>query len=148
MHLIIQIPCHNEAETLPQTLADLPTHIPGVERIETLVIDDGSTDDTVAVAERLGIDHIARHPYQRGLAAVFETGLKTCLRLGADIIVNTDGDNQYPGGDIPQLIVPHPPGPGRYCHRRPPDPHHRTLLIHQTPPTKMGQSCRAMGFRD
>ena len=106
MHLIIQIPCHNEAETLPQTLADLPTHIPGVERIETLVIDDGSTDDTVAVAERLGIDHIARHPYQRGLAAVFETGLKTCLRLGADIIVNTDGDNQYPGGDIPQLIGP------------------------------------------
>lgn len=106
MYLIIQIPCYNEADTLPQTIAALPTRIPGVDRIETLIIDDGSTDDTVAVAQKLGVNHIVRHPRNRGLAAVFQTGLNTCLCLGADIIVNTDGDNQYPGDQIPQLIAP------------------------------------------
>jgi len=106
MHLIIQIPCYNEADTLPQTMADLPTYIPGIERIETLVIDDGSSDDTVAVARQLGVDHIIRHPHNRGLAAVFQTGLDACLRLGADIIVNTDGDNQYPSCEIPHLVEP------------------------------------------
>lgn len=106
MHLIIQIPCYNEADTLPQTIAALPTRIPGVDRIETLIIDDGSTDDTVAVARQLGVTHIVRHPHNRGLAAVFQSGINACLKLGADIIVNTDGDNQYPGDQIPQLIAP------------------------------------------
>ena len=106
MHLIIQIPCYNEADTLPQTIAALPTRIPGVDRIETLIIDDGSTDDTVAVAQKLGVTHIVRHPHNRGLAAVFQSGINACLKLGADIIVNTDGDNQYPGDQIPQLIAP------------------------------------------
>jgi len=106
MHLIIQIPCYNEADTLPQTIAALPTRIPGIDRIDTLIIDDGSTDDTVAVAQHLGVTHIVRHPTNRGLAAVFQTGLNACLRLGADIIVNTDGDNQYPGDQIPRLVAP------------------------------------------
>ncbi len=106
MHLIIQIPSYNEAQTLPQTLAGLPAHIMGVSRIEILVIDDGSNDDTVSVAKALGVDHIVRHPQNRGLAAVFQTGLDTCLRLGADIIVNTDADNQYPGCEISRLIQP------------------------------------------
>lgn len=106
MHLIIQIPCYNEAETLPQTIAALPTQIPGVDRIETLIIDDGSADNTVAVARKLGVTHIVRHPHNRGLAAVFQSGINACLKLGADIIVNTDGDNQYPGDQIPQLIAP------------------------------------------
>lgn len=106
MHLIIQIPCYNEATTLPETLAALPTDIPGIDRIETLIIDDGSSDDTVRVAQRLGVTHIISHPRNRGLAAVFQTGLNACLRLGADIIVNTDGDNQYPGDQIPQLVAP------------------------------------------
>ncbi len=106
MYLIIQIPCYNEADTLPQTIAALPTQTPGVDRIETLIIDDGSADDTIAVAQQLGVDHIVRHPHNRGLAAVFQTGIDACLQLGADIIVNTDGDNQYPGDQIPQLIAP------------------------------------------
>lgn len=106
MHLIIQIPCYNEATTLPQTIAALPTHIPGVDRIETLIIDDGSTDGTIAVAQKLGVTHIIRHPRNRGLAAVFQSGIAACLQLGADIIVNTDGDNQYPGDQISQLIAP------------------------------------------
>ncbi|MEM7031983.1 MAG: glycosyltransferase family 2 protein [Chloroflexota bacterium] len=105
-YLIIQIPCYNEAETLPETLGDLPLEIPGISKIETLIIDDGSTDDTVTVAERLGVNHIVRHNTNRGLATVFETGINTCLELGADIIVNTDGDNQYPGQDIDRLIEP------------------------------------------
>lgn len=106
MRLIIQIPCYNEAESLPQTLAGLPAHIPGVSHIETLIIDDGSNDDTAAVAQQLGVDHIIRHSHNRGLAAVFQTGLNECLRRGADIIVNTDGDNQYPGQEIPRLVAP------------------------------------------
>ena len=106
MRLIIQIPCYNEADTLPQTIANLPTRIPGIERIETLVIDDGSSDNTVDVARQLGVNYIIRHPHNRGLAAVFQTGLNACLQLGADIIVNTDGDNQYPGHQIPRLIDP------------------------------------------
>jgi glycosyltransferase involved in cell wall biosynthesis len=106
MYLIIQIPCYNEEQTLPATLAGMPTRIEGVDRIETLVIDDGSTDDTVAVARRLGVDHVLQLKGHKGLAAAFQGGLDTCLRLGADIIVNTDGDNQYPQADIPHLIAP------------------------------------------
>ena len=106
MKLIIQIPCHNEADTLPAVLAEIPREIAGISHIETLVIDDGSSDDTAAVAASLGVTHIARHPRNLGLARAFQTGLDTCLRLGADIIVNSDGDNQYPGGCIPDLIAP------------------------------------------
>ena len=106
MHLIIQIPCYNEANTLPQVISTLPQQIPGILCIETLIIDDGSTDDTVAIAHQLGVHHIIRHPQNRGLAAAFQTGLEACLRLGADVIVNTDGDNQYPSHQISNLIEP------------------------------------------
>ncbi len=106
MKVIIQIPCLNEEETLPATLADLPTEIDGVDRIETLIIDDGSTDRTVEVAIACGVDHIVKLPNNRGLATGFQAGLDACLKLGADIIVNTDADNQYSGHDIPKLIRP------------------------------------------
>jgi len=106
MHLIIQIPCYNEEQNLPATLAGIPSNIPGVDLIETLIVDDGSTDNTVEVARRSGVDHIIRLPGHKGLAAAFQTGLDACLRSGADIIVNTDGDNQYPQADIPRLIAP------------------------------------------
>ena len=106
MKLIIQIPCYNEEETLPQTVRDLPREIEGVDCVEVLIIDDGSTDRTVDVAKSLGVDHIVRHKCNRGLARTFRTGIDACLRLGADIIVNTDGDNQYCGADIPKLIRP------------------------------------------
>ncbi len=106
MYLIIQIPCYNEANTLPQTLVNLPKYIPGVKCVETLIVDDGSTDDTLFVARQLDVHHIVHHNYNRGLAAAFQTGLEACLRLGADIIVNTDGDNQYPGDQISKLIAP------------------------------------------
>lgn len=104
--LIIQIPCYNEAETLPQTLAALPRHVPGISSVETLVIDDGSNDNTLEVAHSLGVDHVVRHPQNLGLARAFQTGLDTCLRLGADIIVNTDADNQYHGDCIRDLVAP------------------------------------------
>ncbi|MBS0211836.1 MAG: glycosyltransferase family 2 protein [Proteobacteria bacterium] len=106
MKLIIQIPCYNEAEALPVTLAALPRSVPGCDTVEWLVIDDGSKDDTAAVAKRLGVDHVVRHPLNRGLAAAFMTGLDTATRLGADIIVNTDADNQYEAQDIAQLVAP------------------------------------------
>lgn len=106
MKVIIQIPCLNEEENLPATLADLPTEIAGIDTIETLVIDDGSTDRTVEVALECGVDHIIKLPNNRGLATGFQAGLDACLKLGADIIVNTDADNQYSGQDIPRLIEP------------------------------------------
>jgi glycosyltransferase involved in cell wall biosynthesis len=106
MHLIIQIPCYNEEHSLPATLADIPVSIPGIDAIETLVIDDGSSDHTVEVAQRLGVKHILHLPGHKGLAVAFQAGLDACLRLEADIIVNTDGDNQYPQADIPRLIAP------------------------------------------
>lgn len=106
MKVIIQIPCLNEEETLPATLADLPREIEGVDEIETLVIDDGSTDRTVEVATECGVDHIVRLPNNRGLATGFQAGLDACLKLGADIVVNTDADNQYSGDDIPKLVSP------------------------------------------
>lgn len=106
MKLIIQIPCYNEEKTLPATFADLPTQIDGVDSIEVLIIDDGSQDKTIEVARNLGVHHIVRQKQNAGLAKGFMTGIDACLRLGADIIVNTDGDNQYCGHDIPKLIAP------------------------------------------
>jgi glycosyltransferase involved in cell wall biosynthesis len=104
--LIIQIPCLNEAEHLGATFADLPRQVPGVDAIEVLIIDDGSTDDTSAVAEAMGVHHIVRFPRNRGLAAAHMAGLDACLRLGADVVVNTDADNQYRGEDIARLVAP------------------------------------------
>jgi glycosyltransferase involved in cell wall biosynthesis len=104
--LVIQIPCYNEAETLPATVAELPREIPGIDKIEYLVIDDGSHDGTSEVARALGIHHIVRFRRNRGLAAGFMAGLEECLRQGADIIVNTDADNQYDAGDICKLVEP------------------------------------------
>lgn len=104
--LIIQIPCLDEAATLPATLADLPRSIPGIDAIEVLVVDDGSTDDTVRVAREHGVDHIVSLGQRRGLAAAFMAGIDACLKLGADFIVNTDGDNQYFGADVEALVGP------------------------------------------
>lgn len=106
MKLFIQIPCLNEAETLPLVLKDIPRSIPGVSSIEVLVIDNGSTDETVAVAKQHGVKHFVRHAGKRGLAQAFRDGLLYCLQHDADIIVNTDGDNQYPGQSISDLVRP------------------------------------------
>jgi len=104
--LIIQIPCYNEEQSLPISLAELPREIPGVDIVEWLIIDDGSADRTVEVARQLGVDHIVSMKQNSGLAKVFMKGLDACLRLGADIIVNTDADNQYCAADIPKLVEP------------------------------------------
>lgn len=104
--LVIQIPCLNEEATLPQVLAELPTRIDGIDTIETLIVDDGSSDQTVAVARAAGATHIVSHSHNLGLARAFETGLDTCLALGADVIVHTDADNQYPARYIQELVEP------------------------------------------
>ncbi|MFN2199566.1 MAG: glycosyltransferase family 2 protein [Caldilineaceae bacterium] len=106
MKLIIQIPCYNEAETLPITLAELPDELPGIDVIEFLVIDDGSQDNTAEVAAELGVPHIVRFSRNRGLARAFAAGLETSILNGADIIVNTDADNQYHGADVVRLVEP------------------------------------------
>ena len=104
--LIIQIPCFNEEEALPVTFKELPRELPGVSEIEWLIIDDGSTDRTVEVARELGVDHVVRLIRHQGLAKGFMAGIRACVELGADIIVNTDADNQYNAEDIPKLIQP------------------------------------------
>ena len=106
MKLVIQIPCLNEEASLPATIADLPRSLPGVDTIELLVIDDGSTDRTGIVARELGARRVLRFPARRGLARAFEAGLRESIRMGADIIVNTDADNQYQGQDIGKLVQP------------------------------------------
>jgi glycosyltransferase involved in cell wall biosynthesis len=104
--LIIQIPCFNEQEQLPLTLSHLPRSVDGIDVVEWLVIDDGSTDRTIEVAREHGVDHIVRLTNHKGLAAAFQAGLDAGLKLGADVIVNTDADNQYEGADIPKLVAP------------------------------------------
>ncbi len=106
MKLIIQIPCLNERETLPETIADLPRRLEGVDEIEVLIIDDGSTDGTAERAAELGVQHVLRFPQNRGLARAFTAGIDAGVKLGADIIVNTDADNQYRGSDIALLLAP------------------------------------------
>jgi glycosyltransferase involved in cell wall biosynthesis len=106
MKLIIQIPCFNEANTLPAVISDLPKQLDGIDTIEYLIIDDGSSDATIAVAEQLGVHHILSMGSNHGLAMTFIAGIQHCLSLGADIIVNTDGDNQYDASYIKNLIAP------------------------------------------
>jgi glycosyltransferase involved in cell wall biosynthesis len=104
--LIIQIPCLNEEESLPVTLSELPRSVPGFDEVEWLVIDDGSTDRTVEVARAHGVDHVVRLTNNKGLAQGFQAGLDACLKLGADLVVNTDADNQYRGADVAKLVAP------------------------------------------
>lgn len=106
MKLIIQIPCLNEEEQLPATIADLPKEIPGIDVVETLIINDGSSDRTVQVARECGVHHVVSFRKNRGLAKAFMAGVNTALRLGADLVVNTDADHQYCGDDIPKLLEP------------------------------------------
>jgi glycosyltransferase involved in cell wall biosynthesis len=106
MKLIIQIPCKDEEEALPVTLRDLPRQVPGFDEVEWLIIDDGSTDRTIEVAREHGVDHIVRLTNNKGLASGFQAGLDACLKLGADVIVNTDADNQYYGPDVVRLVEP------------------------------------------
>ncbi len=106
MKLIIQIPCYNEAGTLAIALSKLPRRVDGVDIVEWLIIDDGSTDNTVEIAKLNGVDHVIRHPKNLGLAKGFMTGINACLERGADIIVNTDADDQYNADDIPALVTP------------------------------------------
>ncbi|WP_238613389.1 glycosyltransferase family 2 protein [Candidatus Oscillochloris fontis] len=106
VRLIVQIPALNERETISTVIADIPRQIPGVSSVEVLIIDDGCTDDTVTVALQAGANHVVRHTSNKGLATAYQTGIDAALRLGADIIVNTDADHQYPGSEIPRLIAP------------------------------------------
>ncbi|HEX8075647.1 MAG TPA: glycosyltransferase family 2 protein [Thermoleophilaceae bacterium] len=106
MKLIIQIPCFNEEDQLPGTLADLPRAVEGFDSVEWLIIDDGSSDRTIEVAREHGVDHVVRLTNNKGLATAFQAGLDACLKLEADVVVNTDADNQYDGRDIPKLVKP------------------------------------------
>jgi glycosyltransferase involved in cell wall biosynthesis len=106
MKLIVQVPCFNEEATLPLVVRDIPRQVPGFDAVELLVVDDGSTDRTVEVARECGVDHVVRLTRNKGLVAAFTAGLDACLSRGADVIVNTDGDNQYCGADIPRLVEP------------------------------------------
>ena len=114
MKLIIQIPCYNEAETLAIALGALPREVEGFDKVEWLIINDGSEDDTVKVARECGVDHIVNFKHNQGLAKGFMAGIKECLKQGADVIVNTDADNQYEADDIPKLTQPIIDGKAEY----------------------------------
>ena len=114
MKLIVQIPAFNESATIAEVIAHIPRSIAGIDSVEVLIIDDGSTDDTVAIARAAGANHVVRHAGNKGLAAAFQTGIDRSLRLGADIIVNTDADHQYPGFEIPRLVAPIVAGKAEY----------------------------------
>ena len=148
MKLIIQIPCFNEEQTLPLVLADLPRRMDGFDAVEWLIIDDGSTDRTIEVARAGGVDHIVRLTNNKGLAAGFQAGLDACLKLGADVIVNTDGDNQYDGKDIPKLVAPIIARQGRHGRRQPRGPHDRALLAAEGHAAAAGLLGRAPGLLD
>ena len=145
MKLIIQIPCLNEEETLPGTLADLPREVEGFDTVEWLIVDDGSTDRTVEVARANGVDHVVRLTKNKGLAVGFQAGLDAGLKLGADVIVNTDADNQYYGGDIPKLVEPILDGRADMVDRRSPDRLDRALLAAQEAPSEARLVGRAPG---
>ena len=104
--LVIQIPCYNEEQALPVALAELPREVPGFDAVEWLIIDDGSRDRTIEVARECGVDHVVHLPQNQGLAKAFMAGLDACIKAGADVIVNTDADNQYCAADIPKLVQP------------------------------------------
>lgn len=106
MKLVVQIPCFNESQSIARVLADIPRSIDGIDRVETLIIDDGSNDGTMSIAIDAGVDYVVRHVGNRGLARSFQDGIRASLQVGADVIVNTDGDCQYPGRSIPALIRP------------------------------------------
>ena len=106
MKLIIQIPCLNEEDQLPISIGALPRSVPGFDVVEWLIVDDGSTDRTIEVAKELGVDHVVKLTNNKGLAFAFQAGLDACLKLGADVVVNTDADNQYSADDIPALVAP------------------------------------------
>ncbi|HTP25704.1 MAG TPA: glycosyltransferase family 2 protein, partial [Anaeromyxobacteraceae bacterium] len=106
MKLVVQLPCHNEEESLPRTLADLPSTVPGFDSVEWLLVDDGSTDSSVEIAREHGIDRVVSLPRRRGLASAFLAGLEAALQSGADVVVNTDADNQYRGADVEKLVRP------------------------------------------
>src|SRR3546814_20155237 len=107
---MIQVPCLNESGTLAIAISALPRQVPGFDKVELLVIDDGSTDNTAELAKALGVDHVLRHPVTRGLATAFMTGIPAALRLGADVIVTTDANNQYQASDLPTMTPPNLPG--------------------------------------
>ena len=148
MKLIIQIPCKDEAEQLPATLADLPRELPGFDSIEWLVIDDGSTDATIDVARAHGVEHIVRLTNNKGLASAFQAGMDAALKLGADVIVNTDADNQYRGADIAKLVAPIVAGTRRHGDRRPRCGHDRAFLAAQEAPPAARLARRARRLRD
>jgi glycosyltransferase involved in cell wall biosynthesis len=104
MRLVVQIPCHNEAHTLPAVLADLPRTLPLIDEVLVVVVDDGSTDGTAEIATRLGVAQVVRHSTRRGLAAAFQSGINAALALGADVVCNTDGDHQYPGRELARVV--------------------------------------------
>ena len=131
MKLIIQIPCLNEEDQLPATLADLPRHVAGIDEVEWLVVDDGSTDRTIEVARAHGVDHIVKLTNNKGLASAFQAGLDASLKLGADVIVNTDADNQYSADAIPALVAPIVAGRADMVIGDRRVREHRALLAHQ-----------------
>ena len=138
LKLIIQVPCFNEEDTLAETLACLPRTVEGFKSVEWLVVNDGSKDRTVEVAKECGVDHIVDFPANRGLAKAFVAGIHRALEEGADVIVNTDADNQYNADDIPKLVGTDRRTPRQYGGRQPPHSQHRTFFADEKAPATLG----------